>query len=137
MKTGRYVLAGAVLFGFAIVWNAFVHLLVLAPVDASVAHLRRPDFADKLWLSLVLTAGIVALFVAGYARVARTGSQREGALYGVFFACLAGLLVDLNQYLLYPIPAHVAGLWFLAGLAEFTGYGVIVSRLCPPPHLKS
>ncbi len=49
----------------------------------------------------------------------------------MFFALVAGALVDLNQYVLFPIPASVALQWFAAGLIEFTCYGAIVSRLLP------
>jgi hypothetical protein len=62
--------------------------------------------------------------------VARTGTMREGLGYGLYFALLAGLLVDLNQYVLFPIPGAVAALWFLGGLAEFSLYGMLVSRIC-------
>jgi hypothetical protein len=132
MHYRRFLLACLVLFVVALCWNAFLHLLVLRETNAAVQHLRRPDLADKAWLSLLLTAGLVCLFVWGYRRCARTGRVGEGLAYGVFFALVAGLLVDLNQYVLYPIPAWVASRWFLGGLVEFSLYGVIVSRLYPP-----
>lgn len=47
------------------------------------------------------------------------------------FALVAGLLVDLNQYLIYPIPAWIVASWFVSGLIEFTLYGVLASRLVP------
>jgi len=129
MKTKRFVITSGVLFLVAIVWNAFLHLVVLRAANASVQHLRRPDLAEKAWLSLLLTAGIVLVFVWGYGGFARNGSWREGVGYGVFFAVIAGLLVDLNQYILFPIPAVVAAQWFLGGLVEFSLYGIIASRL--------
>jgi hypothetical protein len=132
MRTKRFLLTCAVLFVVAIAWNAFVHLVVLRAANASVQHLRRPDLADKAWLSLLLTAGIIMLFVWGYGRFARSGSWREGLGYGLFFALLAGLLVDLNQYVLFPIPGVVAAQWFLGGLVEFSLYGIITARLYPP-----
>jgi hypothetical protein len=128
----RFVLCCALLFVLALVWNALLHGFVLRDLDAAVQHLRRPDLAAKMWLSLPLTAGVVCLFVWGYGRTARSGSLREGLGYGVAFALLAGLLVDLDQYLLYPIPAPVALAWFAGGLVEFGLYGVIASRLVPP-----
>jgi hypothetical protein len=134
MRTRRFWLTSAVLVVVALAWNAFVHLVVLRSANASVQHLRRPDLADKAWLSLVLTAGIIMAFVWGYGRAATTGSVREGLAYGLFFAVLAGLFVDLNQYVLFPIPAGVAAQWFLGGLVEFSLYGIIVSRLYPPPR---
>jgi hypothetical protein len=132
MRLGRFLLTCAVLLCVAIAWNALVHLVVLQEANASVQHLRRADLADKAWLSLVLTAGIVLMFVGGYGRVARSGSVREGIGYGLFFAVLAGLLVDLNQYVLFPIPGAVAIQWFAGGVIEFSLYGVIASRLYPP-----
>jgi hypothetical protein len=133
MRTKRFLLTCGVLFVVAIAWNTFVHLVVLRAANASVQHLRRPDLAETAWLSLVLTVGIVVAFVWGYGRYARNGSVREGLGYGVFFALLAGLLVDLNQYVLFPIPAAVAAQWFFGGLIEFCLYGIIVARLYPPP----
>ncbi len=132
MQTRRFLITAVVLLAVAIVWNAFVHLVVLRAANASVQHLRRPDLADKAWLSLLLTAGVVTLFVWGYGRFARDGSIREGLRYGLFIALLAGLLVDLNQYILFPLPGVVAAQWFLGGLIEFSLYGVIASRLYPP-----
>ena len=132
MRTRRFLLTCGVLLPVAIAWNAFVHLVVLRATNASVQHLRRPDLPQKAWLSLVLAAGIITVFVWGYGRHARSGSLREGLGYGLFFALVAGLLVDLNQYVLFPIPAAVAAQWFLGGLVEFSLYGIIVTRLYPP-----
>lgn len=132
MRTRRFLLTSALLFVLALAWNGFVHLVVLRAANVSVQHLRRPDLSDKLWLSLVVTACIVILFAWGYTRFARDGSVKEGVRYGLYFALVAGVLVDLNQYVLFPIPASVALQWFLGGLAEFTCYGVIVAKLLPP-----
>ena len=132
MRKLRFALTCFVLLLVAVAWNAFLHLVVLRAANASVQHLRRPDLAEKGWLSLLLTAGIVTMFVWGYSRVARTGSVREGLGYGLSFALLAGLLVDLNQYVLFPIPGVVVAQWFLGGLFEFSLYGIIAARLYRP-----
>lgn len=132
MSIRRFVVACAALFLLALAFNGVLHGLVLREVDAAVSHVQRPDPGAKLWLSLPLTAGVVCLFAWGYSRTARSGSLREGLGYGVAFALLAGLLVDLNQYLLYPIPGRVALAWFAGGVVEFSLYGIAVSRLLPP-----
>ncbi len=131
MRPRRFVVVCVALFALALVWNALVHLVVLRATDASVRHLYRPDLADKLGLSLALTACVVTLFAWGWTRFAREGSLKEGVGYGGFFALVAGVLVDLNQYVLFPIPGGVALRWFAAGLVEFAGYGALVSRLLP------
>ena len=131
-RVGRFTFVCVALVAISLGWNAIVHLVLLRPVDETVRHLFRPDLGDRIGLSLLMTAGVACLFAAGYARFARDGSVREGAFYGACFALLAGLLVDLNQYLLYPIPAWVAATWFASGLVEFTLYGIVVSRIVPP-----
>jgi hypothetical protein len=136
MRIKRFIVIFLLLFVVAILWNAFLHMIILREVNESVQHLRRPDLSAKLWLSLVLTAGVVTLFVWGYGRFVRNNSIREGLIYGFFFALMAGLLVDLNQYILFPIPVKVALLWFIGGVAEFSIYGILVSRLYPVTDIK-
>ena len=130
MRARRFLLTSVVLICVAIAWNALVHLVVFREANASVQHLRRPDIAEKAWLSLVLTAGIVMAFVWAYGRCARTGSLREGLGYGVFFAALAGLLVDLNQYVLFPLlnVTTVTNRWIqLSGDPDFqSDFGLFV-----------
>jgi hypothetical protein len=131
MQVKRFVLSSLVLLAVAIVWNGLLHLVLLRNADAVVRHLYRPDLADRMWLGLLVTAAVVILFLYGYRRFARTGSTREAVGYGAFFALLTGVLVDLNQYMLFPIPGWLAWLWFLGGLAEFIVYGIIARTLYP------
>jgi hypothetical protein len=131
MSGKRFLLASFVLFVVAMAWNGLVHLVLLRGANAKIAHLLRPDMADRMWLSIVATAAFVCLFVLGYGRFARKGAIRDGVAYGVFFALVAGLLVDVNQYVLYPIPGSLVAEWFAAGVVEFVLYGALVSVLCP------
>jgi hypothetical protein len=131
MKVKRFLLASLVIFGAAMVWNGLLHLVVLRGANAAIAHLIRPDIADRKWLSIVATALLVCLFVLGYGRFARNGTLGEGVVYGLSFAAVAGLLVDVNQYVLYPIPGSLVARWFAAGVIEFALYGVLVSVLFP------
>jgi hypothetical protein len=131
MNRARWALAAVLLFVLSLLWNGFVHMVLLAEANAALAPLRRPDAEATMPLALLLTAGLAGVFVWGYARFARDRSFAEGALYGLFFALVAGLLVDLNQYVLYPIDGSLVAMWFAAGLAEFVVYGVILARLAP------
>jgi len=134
VRIKRYLLACLALFLVALAWNALVHLVLLRRANLAVQHLFRPDLAGLAWLSLVVTAGMVALFAWGYVRFARDASVAEGARYALYFALVAGLLVDLNQYALYPIPAWVAAAWFAGGLVEFQLYALLLGRVLPPQH---
>jgi hypothetical protein len=53
----------------------------------------------------------------------------DPACVSVVSAALAGLLVDVNQYVLYPLPASVVVQWFVAGALELVLYGILVTRL--------
>jgi hypothetical protein len=87
-------------------------------------------------MSIVASAGFALLFVLGYGRFARKGTVGEGVLYGLFFAAVAGLLVDVNQYVLYPISGSLACAWFAAGAVEFSLYGALVAWLYPVARAK-
>jgi len=132
VRIKRSLFACLALLVVALAWNALVHLVLLQRAHLAVQHLLRPDLASMTWLSLVVTAGMVCLFAWGYGRFARNGSVGEGARYALYFALVAGLLVDLNQYVLYPIPAWVAVAWFAGGLVEFQLYALLLGRLLPP-----
>jgi hypothetical protein len=136
MEARRFLIACLVLLVVALAWNGLVHMVLLRGVDEALRPLLRPDFQEKAWLSLVATAGMVALFAWGYRRFARDASLGEGARYALFFGLTAGVLVDLNQHVLYPIPARVAALWFAFGLLEFQLYALVLSRLLPPPRAR-
>lgn len=131
MGIRRFLLASVVIFALGMAWGGFVHLVLLRDANAAIAHLMRPDMAAKMWMSIVGMAGFVCLFVLGYGRFARKGTVGEGIVYGLFFAAVAGLLVDVNQYVLYPIPGFLAWTWFAGGVVEFCLYGAVVSWLYP------
>lgn len=134
MRFLRFLLAFLVLFVVALGWNALVHGIVFRSTNDSVRHLWRANLGEYMPISLIITGGMVIVFTWGYRRFARTASVREALTYGVFFALVTGLLVDLNQTFLYPIPFSVAGRWFVGGLFEFPLYAVLLSRLYPPPR---
>jgi hypothetical protein len=131
MRPARFTLAVSILFVLSLVWNGLLHLVILRRANEAVQQLRRTDLPGAMGLSLLLTALVCGLFVWGYVRSARTGTVREGLGYGLFIGVFVALLVDVNQYLLYPLPASLVMKWFVGGVLEFTVYGVVVSRVYP------
>jgi hypothetical protein len=131
MNYKRLIITSTTIFIFALLWNGFIHGVILRDASAALANITRPVADRNLQLSLLLTAALALLFVWSYAYTARRGTLLEGISHGFFFAILAGFLVDLNQYLLYPIPGSLAIKWFASGLIEFCIYGIISSYLYP------
>ena len=137
MGIRRFLLVSLAIFAVGMLWGGLVHLVVLREANAAIAHLVRPDMAGKMWMSIVASAGFALLFVLGYGRFAQKGTVGEGIVYGLFFAAVAGLLVDVNQYVLYPIPGSLAWRWFAGGVVEFCLYGALVARLYPVAETRA
>ena len=131
MNLRRFVVAVLAIFIFALVWNGFVHMLLLKEAELALEGIARPAGERSLALGLLSTAGISTIFVYSYVSFVRTPGIKRALGHGVFFALLAGLFVDLNQFFLYPIPGSLAAAWFLSGFIEFCIYGVLVAWLYP------
>ncbi|HXF44611.1 MAG TPA: hypothetical protein VNK91_00655 [Burkholderiaceae bacterium] len=131
MKWKRFALTVLVVFVAALAWNGFVHGVLLKDANLALVAFARPAAERSAPLGLALTGGLAALFVYSYAAFVRTPGVLRALGHGLFFALLAGLLVDLNQYLLYPLPASLAALWFAAGTVEFCLYALLAAWLYP------
>jgi len=127
----RFLIATIVITVFALAWNGLVHLVILEKANSTLVFIARPDSLRPLWLALLAKAAVAVLFVSGYRKIAREGTVTEGLAYGAVFGILAGVLVDLNQYIIYPIPAGLALSRFVFGFVEFSIYGVLVSLIYP------
>ena len=130
MNVKRVTLAVVATFLTTMVWGAFYHLVLLKDSDLEIRHLYRADMSDKMWLSILGVLGICIFFVVGYALCARKGTVWEGMLYGLCFSVLGILLVDVNQYVLYPIPGLLILKWAFGGLVEFLLNGIWASIIC-------
>ena len=126
MSIKRSIVSVALIFVIAMIWNGLFHMVLIADQNAMIADIRRPDISEKILLSLLITIGMATLFVVSYNKWLRNGTLIESLVHGLFFAVLAGILVNANQYLVYPIPGMLAGLWFAGGLVEFSLYSLTV-----------
>lgn len=129
MNWKRLALTAAAIFVIGLVWNGVVHGLVLREANEALQGLARPLAQRPLALGLALTAGVAFLFAFSHAAFVRTPDIKRALGHSLFFALLAGLLVDLNQYVLYPIPAPLAATWFAFGSIEFCLYGLVTHWL--------
>jgi hypothetical protein len=131
MNISRIIIATLAITLFALLWNGFVHMVILRDANMALEGIARPASERSFFLSLLLTAAIASLFIVSYASFVRTKGVKAAVGFGAMFGLLAGLLVDLNQYLMYPVPGSLVLSWFLFGMIEFTIYGVIAALICP------
>ena len=129
MKLSRVFTAGVTAFFFSVIYNGLVHTLVLGTANRQLEPLRRPDFSSKIWVSLAGTLAVSFLFTGIYALFAGRKDIQTGALFGFLFGLAAAVLVDLNQYVLYPLPFSLAAAWSFFGVIEFTLLGAIVGAI--------
>ncbi|MFD2111403.1 hypothetical protein [Thiorhodococcus fuscus] len=120
------MLSVVLIFVVAMIWNGLFHMVIIADQNEMIASIRRPDMSEKMLLSLFITIGMAILFVVSYNKWRRSGTLVESLIHGMFFSVLAGVLVNANQYFVYPIPGMLAVLWFLGGLFEFSLYSITV-----------
>lgn len=126
MSIKKRIVSVALIVLIAMIWNGLFHMVLIAEQNAMLADIQRPDMSEMMFLSLLITLGMATLFVISYSKWLRSGTLMESMTHGLFFAVLAGVLVNANQYLVYPIPGMLAGLWFIGGLVEFALYSVTV-----------
>ena len=121
----KILMNSAILFVFALLWNGLVHTVILKDFIPVISEIRRPDFDEMIWMSLPLTFILVFLYSVGVNVFAKARTYKEGIVFGLYFGAVAGVLVNFNQYLLYPIPGYIHLTWFAFGLVEFVTYGLI------------
>jgi len=131
MNVKRFLYTSLAVFVFALLWNGIVHMVLLRDANAALDAIARPAAERNTLLFLIPAAAVALLFVYSYALLVRIPGIRRGLAHGAFFGLLAGFLVDLNQFLLYPIPGSLAFLWFLFGFMEFCIYGALTALLYP------
>jgi hypothetical protein len=131
MSIRRFLALCALIVLFALLWNGFVHGILLREAEAALETFARPAAERSIVLALLLSFGIAVMFVISHAWLVRPAGLARGIAHGAYFGVLAGLLVDLNQYLVYPLPAGLAAGWFTGGLIEFSLYGLIAAWFCP------
>lgn len=118
------VLAFAFVFGFEYAWHS--HLLMghyeatkdVWRTEEAMQELCYWAFAAKFLMVVIITY----LFTRKH--------ENKGILEGIRFGLLIGLLlgvIGFSSYSYLPIPLILAGFWFLGGLLEGLGIGIICS----------
>jgi len=134
MNKKRIVVSSLIIFVTSLLYNGLVHGVLLKDSYNSIRHILRENMNQMMWLSLLATLVVSFLFVFNFTKWTKGKGVTEGIYYGIFFAFLIGIFVDVNQYVMYPLPMSLVVKWFASGLVEFVLCGIIVSLLYKGIH---
>ena len=129
INTIRLLIATLLSFAFSLLYNGLVHWVILGPANKQVESLMRVDFPSKLWVSIPATLATSFLFTSLYAFFVSGKNIKTGLLYGFGFGLFIAIMVDLNQYIFYPLPFSLVAEWALFGIMEFAFIGLIVGSV--------
>jgi hypothetical protein len=131
MKTDkiRLLIAAVISFAFSIFYNGLVHLVILGTANKQVESLRRVDFSSKAWISVLATLATSFIFTTIYSLFVSEKNTKKGLFFGFCFGLFIAIIVDLNQYVLYPLPFSLVARWALFGIIEFSVIGMIVGSI--------
>ncbi len=116
-------------FIFSLLYNGLVHLVILGTANRQVESMRRADFSSKVWISLLATLATSFIFTAIYSLFVSDKSSKKGLLFGFCFGLFIAIIVDIHQYVLYPLPFGLVAGWALFGIIEFSLIGMIVGSV--------
>lgn len=125
LNAARIILNSVLLFFSSLLYNGLVHMLILAEANKQMETLKRADFSSKMGISILATFIASLLFSFLYARFVSPKSRTAGLKFGLCFGLFISVMVDLNQYVLYPLPFSLAAKWAFFGIIEFTFLGLI------------
>lgn len=125
----RLFIAVILSYFFSILYNGLVHLVILGTANKQVELLRRVDFSSKAWISLLATLATSFLFTSIYSLFVSEKSIKRGIFFGFCFGLFIAIIVDINQYVLYPLPFSLVARWALFGIIEFSLIGMIVGSI--------
>jgi hypothetical protein len=125
----RLLIATILSFVFSIFYNGLVHLVILSKANKQVESLRRVDCSSKAWIALLATLVTSFIFTAIYTLFVSKKSAKKGLYFGFCFGLFIAIMVDINQYVLYPLPFSLVARWALFGIIELSLIGMIVGSI--------
>ena len=125
--------------GFVAVWVVMqvigyvIHGVMMAETYESLAAIFRPkeQMDSMMWIMMLSGTAVIFLFcyifTKGYEGKGVMEGVRYGALLGVFLA-----MVNVDQHVIYPLPAYVAAIWFVTVVVSFTIAGAVFAAIYKP-----
>lgn len=127
MNFPRYLLSTVALFVFIFAYELLVHGFMLDGIYKATADVWR-DFAEmeaNMPLAMCFQLALSAWSAFVFSQVYPEGGIKNGLLFGLFFGGFAGILTS-SWYLWLKVPAKLAVIWLISGIAEGVGGGFVL-----------
>ena len=134
MNTKKFALSFVAVYVVNRVLSYLIHEFWLAEPYAAVTEIWRPELMSKMWIMLITSAFwcffFCYLFVRGYEGRGIMEGVRFGAIIGLFYA----IPHAYEQYVIFPVPYHLAMNWFIAGMVTSILGGIVVALIYKPDN---
>ncbi len=130
MNTKRYIFAALATFVFVFIYGWLVHGVLLMDFYMQSKDVWR-DFKEMednflLTCTYQLVLSFWTAFV--FTKLFPSGGFNNGITMGLYFGVFAGILTAA-WYLWLPVPAPLGLGWFISGIGEGLGSGIILGLI--------
>jgi hypothetical protein len=111
-----------------------IHEVMMGDTYERLASIFRPEaeMNDMMWMMMV--SGAVTIFMFCY--IFTRGYEGKGIMEGVRFGALIGFLmagpIAIDPHVIYPVPADVASIWLISGIATLMIAGAVFAAIYKP-----
>ena len=111
-----------------------IHEVMMGDTYERLASIFRPEaeIDDMMWMMMV--SGTVTIFMFCY--IFTRGYEGKGIMEGVRFGALIGFLmagpIAIDPHVIYPVPAEVASIWLISGIATLMVAGAVFAAIYKP-----
>ncbi len=111
-----------------------IHEVMMGDTYEKLASIFRPEaqMMDMMWMMMV--SGAIMIFMFCY--IFTKGYEGKGIMEGVRFGALVGLMMAgpmaIDPHVIYPVPADVASIWLISGIASLIVAGAVFAAIYKP-----
>jgi len=111
-----------------------IHEVMMGDTYERLASIFRPEaeMNDMMWMMMV--SGTITIFMFCY--IFTKGYEGNGVMEGVRFGALIGILMAgpmaIDPHVIYPVPAEVASIWLISGIATLMIAGAVFAAIYKP-----
>ena len=113
-----------------------VHGLWLQGTYEALAAAFRPqtEISSMMWVMFLSSAVYLFLFCLIFTKGYEGKGIGEGIRYGLLIGLFFSIPMAVDQFIVYPITAELAAIWFITGVINFTILGAVFAAIYKPTN---